>query len=341
MFSDPVREQIGGPAGPPRAGCRRAGADLCGIGDLADAELAEILGQALAIIELPSLPEVLRGRQIVAAFAEPSTRTRMSFTAAARRLGADVLAFDGGASTSASKGESTLDALRNLDAMGFDAFVVRDRQQGFARRLRGELRARVINAGDGIGEHPTQALLDAATILEAFGRFAYEGKHALRGLRIAICGDILHSRVAGSNLRLLPRLGASLVVAGPPGLIDPAALPSSVEVAESLDRALLGADVIMMLRVQRERLPADLELPDDASYHARWGLSVSRLERAKAGAIVLHPGPMNRGVEIADAVADGSRSRILRQAHVGVAVRMAVLARACGRQDLLPRAVQP
>ena len=332
---------MGGPAGSTVAGCRRAGADLCGIGELADAELAEILGHTQALKELPSLPQVLSGRQIVAAFAEPSTRTRMSFTSAARRLGADVLAFDGGASTSASKGESTLDALRNLDAMGFDAFVVRDRQQGFVRHLQGELRARVINAGDGTGEHPTQALLDAATILEAFGRSAGDVKDALEGLTIAICGDILHSRVAGSNLRLLPRLGASVVVAGPPGLIDPAVLPSSVEVAESLDQALFGADVIMMLRVQRERLPAALELPDDASYHARWGLSVSRLSRAKASAIVLHPGPMNRGVEIADAVADGPRSRILRQAHLGVAVRMAVLARACGRQDLLPRAVQP
>ena len=328
---------MGGPVGPSSGG-RSVGADLCGIGDLEDVELAEILGHALALRELPSLPEVLRGRQIVAAFAEPSTRTRMSFQAAARRLGADVVAFDGGASTSASKGESALDALQNLDAMGFDAFVVRDRRQGWARRLRGELRARVINAGDGIGEHPTQALLDAATILEVFGRSAAEGKNSLKGLRIAICGDILHSRVAGSDLRLLPRLGASVVAAGPPGLIDPAALPSSVDFAESLDQALVGADVIMMLRVQRERLPVALELPDDVSYHTRWGLSVPRLGLAKAGAIVLHPGPMNRGVEIASEVADGPRSRILLQAHLGVAVRMAVLARACGRQNLLPRA---
>ncbi len=330
-------ERAAGALRPPR----RDGADLCGIGDLRDAEIAGLLGRALAVAELPHLPEVLRGRQILAAFAEPSTRTRMSFQAAARRLGADVLTFDGGAATSASKGESPLDALRNLDAMGFDAIVVRDRREEWASRLTGLLSARVINAGDGVSEHPTQALLDAATILEARGRRAEAGAQALSGVRVAICGDILHSRVAGSGLRLLPRLGASVVVAGPAGLVDPSRLPEAVDFAASLDEALAGADVVMMLRIQRERLPASLELPDDASYHARWGLTPSRLELAKGDAIVLHPGPMNRGVEIADAVADGPRSRILRQARLGVAVRMAVLARACGRLHHLPTPESP
>ncbi len=328
-FSDDRAGEAGRPV-------RRVGADLCGIGDLDDAEIATLLGRALAVADLPHLPEVLCGRQILAAFAEPSTRTRMSFQAAARRLGATVLTFDGGAATSASKGESPLDALRNLDAMGFDAIVVRDRREQWASRLTELLSARVINAGDGISEHPTQALLDAATIIEARGRRADAGPEALVGVRIAICGDILHSRVAGSGLRLLPRLGASVVVAGPPGLVDPERLPDAVDYAESLDAALVGADVVMMLRIQRERLPASLELPDDASYHARWGLTQRRLETAADDAIVLHPGPMNRGVEISDTVADGPRSRILRQARLGVAVRMAVLARACGRLHHLP-----
>jgi len=321
---------------------RRVGGDLCGIDDLSDPDLARLLDRALALAclpHLPHLPEVLRGRQILAAFAEPSTRTRMSFHAAALRLGASMLTFDGGSATSASKGESPVDALRNLDAMGFDAIVVRDRRDGWPRRLTQILEARVISGGDGTSEHPTQALLDAATILEARrgqARSQRLGPEALRGVRVAICGDLLHSRVAGSAMRLLPRLGASVVVAGPEGLVSPTQVPAAVSFAESLDAAVLGANVVMMLRIQRERLPSSLELPDDATYHRQWGLTTSRLERAATDAIVLHPGPMNRGVEIADAVADGPRSRILRQVRLGVAVRMAVLARACARLDSLP-----
>ncbi|MCA9661931.1 MAG: aspartate carbamoyltransferase catalytic subunit [Myxococcales bacterium] len=329
-----------GPAEPFGVALRRPGADLCGVDDLSDVEIADLLRRALAIADLPHradpLRGILRGLHVLGAFAEPSTRTRMSFEVAACRLGADFSAFDGGPSTSATKGETALDALRNLDAMGFAAIIVRAREDGWPQRLTGALTARVINAGDGKTEHPTQALLDAATILEACGRAPTLGPEALAGVRVAICGDIRHSRVAGSNLRLLPRLGASVVVAGPAGLVDARSLPEGVEVADSLDAAIAGADAIMMLRIQRERLPAALEIPDDASYHARWGLTEARLARAAADAVVLHPGPMNRGVEIADAVADGPRSRILRQVRLGVAVRMAVLARACGRLDLLP-----
>ncbi|MCB9702074.1 MAG: aspartate carbamoyltransferase catalytic subunit [Myxococcales bacterium] len=323
-------------AGSPAASVRRRGADLCSIDDLDEDALADLLGRALAVAEGPFLPEVLGGRQILAAFREPSTRTRMSFEVAAHRLGAAFVAYDGGAATSAVKGESPIDALRNLDAMGFDAVVVRDRQGGWPRALCAELGARVLNAGDGTNEHPTQALLDAATILEAHGRAPAAGSGALRGLRVAICGDLLHSRVVGSNLRLLPRLGASVILAGPPGLCGPELRRPGVEIAASLDEAIRGADVVMMLRIQRERLPAALELPDDRAYHAAWGLTEARLALASPRAIVLHPGPMNRGVEIADAVADGPRSRILRQVRLGVAVRMAALARACGRLSHLP-----
>lgn len=275
--------------------------------------------------ELP----LLRGAQILSVFAEPSTRTRLSFEVAARRLGAEVVHFVADAASSAAKGESERDALLNLDAMGFDAVVVRDRRDGVPRAWTEVMRARVVNAGDGVHEHPTQALLDALTILEAFDRAP--SPDALAGLRIAVCGDVRHGRVAHSDLRLFRMLGAECVVAGPGDLAPPElAAKYGATVAPSLDEALTGAHVAVMLRIQRERLGNDVALPDAASYHAAWGLTPARLRLLAPEAIVMHPGPINRGVEIADAVADGPQSRILRQVTLGVAVRMAVLARACG-----------
>ncbi|MBK8264182.1 MAG: aspartate carbamoyltransferase catalytic subunit [Nannocystis sp.] len=315
---------------------RRAGRDLCGIGGVPVDSLREVLEMAAALASArhDTLTEVLRGRTVLCFFGEPSTRTRLSFEVAARRLGAEVMGFGNDQTTSAAKGETPLDAARNLDAMGVDAFVVRDRHEGWSQVLCHYLRARVINAGDGCGEHPTQALADALTILEAFGRRPEMGANALAGLRVALCGDIRRGRVAHSNLLLLPRLGAEVVVAGPTGMIDAAALPEGVALAGSLEEALAGSQVVMMLRIQRERASGGLEASDDA-YHAGWGLSAARLAAADPRAIVMHPGPLNRGVEIADEVADGPRSRILRQVTLGVAVRMVVLARACGRMDAL------
>ena len=319
-------------------GARRPGQDLCEIGDLDVGEACALLAAARALLPLaagdgPRGGLGLRGVLILSLFNEPSTRTRLSFEVAARRLGAQVVDFVHDAASSAAKGETELDALRNLDAMGFDAVVVRDGRDGHPRWLCSQMRARVINAGDGAHEHPTQALLDALTILEAFALEPAPG--AMRGLRVAICGDLRHGRVGRSNLRLLRALGAEVVIAGP-GELAPASLAAEfeVELAPDLDAALGGAHVAMMLRIQRERLPAVLRvpdgLPDDASYHRAWGLTPDRLARLHPRGVVLHPGPMNRGVEIADAVADGPRARILRQVTIGVAVRMAVLARACG-----------
>jgi aspartate carbamoyltransferase catalytic subunit len=316
---------------------RRPGRDLCEVGDLDADETCALLAAARGLLPLaagegPRGVLALRGAVILRIFAEPSTRTRVSFEVAAARLGAQIIDFSADAASSAAKGETELDALRNLDAMGFDAAIVRDRRDGHARWLSTQLRARIINAGDGVNEHPTQALLDTMTILEAFGREPVPG--ALNGLRVAICGDLRHGRVGRSNLRLLRTLGAEVVLAGP-GELAPAALAAAegVELAPDLDSALRGAHVAMMLRIQRERLGAEVALPElasEAAYHAAWGLSNARLGLLDPAGVVLHPGPMNRGVEISDAVADGPRSRIFRQVTLGVAVRMAVLARACG-----------
>ncbi len=333
---DGVHGRFGGndPTSSVRVGARRPGLDLCEIGDLDVARTCDLLAEAQALVPLaeghgPRRASVLAGAQILSLFNEPSTRTRLSFEVAARRLGAQVIDFQHDAASSAAKGETELDALRNLDAMGFDAVVVRDHRDGYPGWLCSQLQARVVNAGDGAHEHPTQALLDALTILEAFALRPVPG--ALQGLRVAICGDLRHGRVGRSNLRLLRALGADVVIAGP-GELAPATLARefSVALAPDLDAAITGAHVVMMLRIQRERLPASVQLPDDASYHAAWGLTAARLERLDPRGVVLHPGPMNRGIEIADAVADGPRARILRQVTLGVAVRMAVLARACG-----------
>ncbi len=312
---------------------RRPGRDLLGTASLEVADACEILAAAHYLTPMVTgdgrrtFP-ILSGFTVINMFNEPSTRTRTSFELAGRRLGADVINFVGDASTSVAKGETPLDTALTLDAMGGDAIVVRDRVERFPHSLTSWLRARIVNAGDGRNEHPTQALLDALTILEALDRRPVE--NALKGVKVAICGDIRHGRVAHSNIRLLTALGAEVVVAGPPGLVDAGTQNLGGRQVDSLDEAVAGADAVMMLRIQRERLPADLKLPDVASYHAAWGLTLARTQTMAPGGIVMHPGPMNRGVEISDEVADGPRSRIRRQVTLGVAVRMAVLARACG-----------
>jgi aspartate carbamoyltransferase catalytic subunit len=287
--------------------------DIISIDQLADGDIARILDESGRWLDhLRSGSEPSRkhaGRIMFSLFFENSTRTLMSFATAAHRLGASIVSLPVEQS-SVQKGETLADTARTLNAMRPDALIVRHSKDGSAQRVADILDAPVINAGDGSNEHPTQALLDAATIAHRLGRVA--------GVKVAICGDIRHSRVARSTARLLSRLGAEVRLGGPAELL-PVDAP-----ALSVDQAIGGADVVMMLRVQRERLESDLgDAPGE--YLARHGLTPERLARAAPDAVVLHPGPMNRGVEIADDVADGPRSLILRQVANGVAVRMAVL----------------
>jgi aspartate carbamoyltransferase catalytic subunit len=243
-------------------------------------------------------------------FYENSTRTAMSFATAAHRLGASALSLSVEHS-SAKKGETLEDTARTLNAMRPDALVIRHRENGAPATVAEIMDAPVINAGDGTNEHPTQALLDAAAMLHRLGR--------IEGLKVAICGDIRHSRVARSNAKLLPRLGAEVRLAGPPDLM-PEDIPQL-----SIDDAIRGSDVVMMLRVQRERLESDLG-DGPGEYLSRYGLTSDRLAKAAPDAVVMHPGPMNRGVEIESAIADDpQRSLITLQVEMGVAVRMACL----------------
>jgi aspartate carbamoyltransferase catalytic subunit len=246
-------------------------------------------------------------------FFENSTRTLFSFEVAGKRLGAQVANFHPGGS-SVRKGESLIDTALTLGAMRPDVMIVRHGETGAPRQVAEAVDCPVVNAGDGTGEHPTQALLDALTMRRRKGR--------IEGLEVAICGDIRHSRVAGSNLRLLPKLGARVRLVGPPSLLpEGGALPAFTD----FDEGIRGADVVMMLRIQRERMEASVE-GSLADFHALYGLTLERLERAAPDAIVMHPGPMNRGVEIDGEVADHpTRSAILEQVELGVAVRMAVL----------------
>jgi aspartate carbamoyltransferase catalytic subunit len=264
-----------------------------------------------------SPPQTLAGRTVVNLFFETSTRTRSSFELAARRLGAHVLNFDM-ASSSTSKGESLADTLATLEAMRTDAFVVRHRENGIPERLAGLVRqAAILNAGDGNHAHPTQGLLDALTIRDQFG--------AVAGLTVTLCGDIRHSRVARSDVHVLQALGAAEIrLCGPQPLLPDTAEFPGCRILADFDEALPGSQVVIMLRLQRERMEAAL-IGDEADYFRRFGLSHARLQRADANALVMHPGPMNRGVEIADDVADGPQSAILRQVANGVPVRMAAL----------------
>jgi aspartate carbamoyltransferase catalytic subunit len=285
--------------------------DLLSIDSLTDGEIARLLDRALAIFDKRGETiGGLEGRIVFNLFYENSTRTLMSFATAAQRLGAALVTLPVEQS-SVKKGETLDDTARTLSAMMPDALVVRHRQNGAAAAVAEIMNCPVINAGDGTNEHPTQALLDAAAIRHRLGR--------VEGLKVAICGDIRHSRVARSNAKLLPRLGAEVRLAGPPELMPDEAPRLAV------DQAIDGADVVMMLRVQRERLEEELgDAPGD--YLARYGLTAERLALAAPGAVVMHPGPMNRGVEIDGAIADDSeRSLITLQVAMGVAVRMACL----------------
>jgi len=257
----------------------------------------------------------LRGRMVVNLFFEASTRTRFSFETAEKWLSADSLNFSVKGS-SVEKGESLLDTARNLQAMSPDLIVIRHGSPGVPHFLARHLKAGVVNAGDGAHEHPTQALLDALTIRQRLGR--------LEGLSVTICGDIAHSRVVRSNIWLLTKMGARVTICGPPTLLPPRIEEMGVSVTTDFDAALDGADVVMMLRMQLERQGHSL-FPSLREYFRLYGLDAKRLSRTKAGAIVMHPGPMNRGVEIASDVADSERSVILDQVSNGVAVRMAVL----------------
>ncbi len=260
--------------------------------------------------------DLLRGRTLINLFFEDSTRTRTSFELAGKRLGADVINMSV-ASSSVNKGETLLDTAGTLNAMQCDLLVVRHDQSGAPLLLAQKVDAAVINAGDGLHEHPTQALLDALTIRRRKGR--------LQGLTVAICGDILHSRVARSNIHLLTTMGSRVRVVGPPTLIPAEAARLGVEVFHDMDEGLAGADIVMMLRLQRERMSGGL-VPSAREYFRFFGLDAARLAKAADGALVMHPGPMNRGVEIDSAVADDpARSLIREQVEMGVAVRMAVL----------------
>jgi aspartate carbamoyltransferase catalytic subunit len=267
---------------------------------------------------------LLAGRTVLNLFFEPSTRTRTSFELAALRLGADVVNFDI-ARSSTNKGETLLDTLHTLEAMHLDAIVVRHRETGTPEFMVRHAMSGVsiVNAGDGNHAHPTQGLLDALTIRQHHPD--------LTALRVTICGDILHSRVARSEIHALTTLGVrELRLCGPQSLLpDPAEVPGCV-IVEDFDTAIEGAEVVIMLRLQKERMAATL-LPDEAAYFEHFGLDTRRLSRAAPGCLVMHPGPINRGIEIAPEVADGAQSRILEQVGNGVFVRMAVLAEVLGR----------
>lgn len=258
----------------------------------------------------------LRGKSIVSLFYEASTRTRGSFEMAAKRLGADFIHMNADASTSVSKGETLVDTAKNLEAMNPDFLVLRHSSSGAPQLLAQHLRIPVINAGDGFHEHPTQALLDALTMEEQFG--------SVKGLNVTIVGDIAHSRVARSNIHLLTKLGAKITVCGPPTLIPPHMEKLGVRTIYRLVDGIKDADVVMMLRIQFER-QNDKQIPSTSEYFRFFGMNQETARHLKKDAIIMHPGPMNRGVEIAPEVADGSHSVILNQVSNGVAVRMGVL----------------
>ena len=268
--------------------------------------------------------DLLAGRTVLNLFFEPSTRTRTSFELATRRLGADVVNFNI-AHSSTNKGESLLDTLHTLEAMHLDIIVVRHKQVGTPETLAGNAMSGVsiVNAGDGTRAHPTQGLLDALTIRQHRPDF--------ESLTVAICGDIRHSRVARSDIHALTALGVeNLRLCGPKALLPDAGEFPGCQYTEDFDQAIEGADVAIMLRLQKERMAAT-ELPDEAAYFERYGLDRQRLARASGNCLVMHPGPINRGIEIAPDIADGPQSRILEQVGNGVFVRMAVLAEVLGR----------
>jgi aspartate carbamoyltransferase catalytic subunit len=299
---------------------------LLGIEGLTTDEITLILDTAEAMKEvgnraIKKVP-ALRGRTVVNLFFEPSTRTRTSFEIAEKRLSADTLSI-ATATSSVTKGESLLDTVRNLEAMSPDMIVMRHASSGAPHLLSRTCHSAIINAGDGMHEHPTQALLDAFTIREHKGRLA--------GLKVAIIGDLLHSRVLRSNVILLKSMGAHVWVCGPATLHPTGIQQFGVEATTSVDEAVEAADVVMMLRIQNERMHGHY-IPSVREYFALFGMTPERLRRAQPDVILMHPGPMNRGVEIDSEVADGPYSVILEQVANGVAVRMAVLYLLAGRE---------
>ena len=299
---------------------------LLGIADLNADEIRHVLETADAMKEIAARPikkvPTLRGRTVVNLFFEPSTRTRTSFEVAEKRLSADTLSI-AVATSSVTKGESLLDTVRNLEAMAPDMIVMRHASSGAPHLLARLCRSVIINAGDGMHEHPTQALLDAFTIREH--------KKRLDGLKVAIVGDLLHSRVLRSNVQLLNKMGAHVWACGPATLMPADLARFGVRPTTSIDEAIDGADVVMMLRIQHERMHGHF-IPSTREYFTQFGLTAERLRRAKDDVIIMHPGPMNRGVEIDSDVADGPYSVILEQVTNGVAVRMAVLYLLAGQE---------
>jgi aspartate carbamoyltransferase catalytic subunit len=304
---------------PPIPAKRLRRKDLVGIAELSVEEISLILDTAEAMKEIASRPikkvPALRGKTVVNLFFEASTRTRTSFEIAEKRLSADTLNIAANTS-SVVKGETLADTVHNIKAMSPDLLVVRHPASGSCHFISRICRAGVINAGDGMHEHPTQALLDAFTIRER--------KQRLAGLKVAICGDLLHSRVLRSNVLLLTRMGAEVWLCGPPTLIPVGFEQSGVHITSSVDEAVEGADAVMMLRIQLERMLGGY-FPSLREYFNVFGMTAERVRRAKPDVLIMHPGPMNRGVEIASEVADGPYSVILDQVANGVAVRMAIL----------------
>jgi aspartate carbamoyltransferase catalytic subunit len=301
---------------------------LLTIDDLGAAGIDEVLRTTDTFAEVNRRPipkvQALRGKTVVSCFFEDSTRTRLSFETAARRLGADVMTF-AAASSSLKKGESLRDTVETLEAIGADAFVVRHSSAGVPTQIARWATAKVVNAGDGQHEHPTQALLDCYTLRSHLGD--------LDGKRIIIVGDIKHSRVARSNVAAFTALGAKVKLVAPATLLPAEMRDWPVDVTHSLDAALDDADVVYLLRIQKERMDQAL-LPSLREYSHGYGLDARRAARLKPGALILHPGPMNRGVEIAADVADAPNAVITEQVANGVAVRMAVLFLMLGSGDL-------
>ena len=298
---------------------------LLSINDLSESEAIAILDTAAELARVSDAPmkklPTLRGRTIVNLFAEDSTRTRISFEAAAKRLSADVINFSAKGS-SVSKGESLKDTAQTLQAMGADAVIIRHQASGAAHRLATSkwMSGTVINAGDGTHEHPSQALLDAYTLR----KHLMQGAKNLQGLHVAIVGDILHSRVARSNVLVLSKLGATVSVVAPPTLLPVGIKSWNAHVSYDFDELIPNVDAIMMLRVQNERMN-ELYFPNAREYSRYFGLNSDRVKRMKKDSIIMHPGPMNRGLEITADVADSARSVIIEQVSNGVSVRMAIL----------------
>ena len=288
---------------------------MLGLERLSPAQIEAILDKAASFKESPP-SDLLAGRTVAFLFSEPSTRTRSSFEMAAKRLGAEVLSFSA-AGSSLAKGETILDTMRNLQAVGVTHFVVRHERSGVLEDLAPAVKACVVNAGDGWHEHPTQALLDVMTLRERWGGF--------KGRRVVVLGDIRHSRVARSNLFALKKLGAKVVFCGPTALVPDAFRDLGATVEHDLEKALKGADAVNVLRLQLERMEQGF-VSSLSDYALAYQLTTERADLMKPDALVLHPGPMNRGVEISSEAADGPRSVILEQVANGVFVRMAVLA---------------